>query len=59
MKTVANIIGNVPNPKNNINIPPFTGLAEIIEEVKARYTRPQGRKPFNTPINNNELSFFD
>jgi len=52
-------MGKVPNPKNNINIPPFTGLAEIIEEVKARYTRPQGRNPFNTPINNNELSFFD
>ena len=34
-------------------------LPEIIEEVKARYTSPQGRKPFSTPINSNELSFFD
>jgi hypothetical protein len=59
MITVVNMAGNVPNPKNNMNIPPFIELAEITEEESARYTNPQGRNPFNMPIANMELCFFE
>ena len=52
-------MGNVPNPKNNMNTLPFIGVAAIIEDVNARYTSPHGRNQFNIPINNNELNFLD
>ena len=41
--------GMVPNPKNNMNNIPQSGVAVTDAPAKAVQTKPHGRKPFKKP----------
>jgi len=41
--------GTVERPKTNITIPPQKGEVVLAAEAAKKYTRPQGKKPFNMP----------
>ena len=56
---IAIIAGKVPSPKNVMNNPPFNELPVITDEVRARYTKPQGSNPFKMPMKNKDCKFFD
>lgn len=45
------ISGVVPKPKRNINVPPEVTLPVFNAVAKAKYTIPQGIRPFNMPVN--------
>ena len=51
------ITGIVPMPKENISSIAFSELMVASAAAMATYTRPQGRRPFNSPTGNKEVGF--